>query len=221
MKNHSIPMSLRMSAAPLLALLVVSACDNGFENKPAATVQSQTQAVVAETAAAKDEGPARTLSVVADKSEIGFTGAKITGKHTGKFRTFSGEAKVVGNTAKELSFTVQMDSVESDDEKLTGHLKSADFFDVEKNPTSSFKSTSIVEKAAGDATHEITGNLTLHGVTKTIAFPAKVTTTDDGVTGKAEFTINRKDFNIVYPGKPDDLIKDDVLLTISLVFPKP
>lgn len=203
-----------------LLLALSSACDSGFENKPAATVQSQTAAVVADTPA-KDDGATRTVALIAEKSKIGFVGAKITGKHTGKFPAVTGEAKVVGQTPKQVSFTVQMASLESDDEKLTGHLKTPDFFDVEKYPTSTFQSTSIVEKAAGDSTHEITGNLTLHGVTKTITFPAKVTTADDGVTGKAEFTINRKDFGIVYPGKPDDLIKDDVLLSIELVFPKP
>ncbi len=114
---------------------------------------------------------------------------------------------------------MQTDSLESDSEKLTGHLESPDFFDVQKFPTSTFQSTSILEKSTGDATHEITGNLTLHGVTKVITFPAKVTKAPDAVTGTAEFTINRKDFGIVYPGKPDDLIKDDVLLKLKLVFP--
>lgn len=210
-----------MNKASLFVVMsALSACDSGFENKPAATVASQTAPVVAERPAEKDAA-ARTVKLISERSEIGFVGAKITGTHPGKFKSFSGEATVVGNAPKQLSFTVQTDSLESDSEKLTGHLKAPDFFDVEKFPTSTFQSTAIVEKAAGDSTHEITGNLTLHGVTKAITFPAKVTTADDGVTGKAEFTINRKDFGIVYPGKPDDLIKDDVLLKITLVFPKP
>lgn len=204
----------------LVAMIALSACDSGFENKPAATVQSQAAPVVAERPVEKDAA-ARTVKVIADRSQIGFVGAKITGTHPGKFKSFTGEATVVGNKPTQLNFTVQMDSLESDSEKLTGHLKNADFFDVEKFPTSTFQSTSIVEKAAGDSTHEVTGNLTLHGVTKAITFPVKVTAADDGVTGKASFTINRKDFGIVYPGKPDDLIKDDVLLELTLVFPKP
>lgn len=206
----------------VLLMVALSGCDNNFDGKPAAVVQSQTAPVVAAPAEkpAEKEATARTVSVAADRSEIGFVGAKITGKHSGKFRSFTGEAKVVGDTAKQISFTVQMASVESDDAKLTEHLKAPDFFDVEKYPTSAFQSSSIVEKAAGEWTHEITGNLTMHGVTKAVTFPAKVTVTGDGVTGKAEFTINRKDFGIVFPGKPDDLIKDDVLLTINLGFPK-
>lgn len=207
----------------VLLMVALSGCDNNFDDKPAAVVQSQTAPVVAERPAEKaadKEAAPRTVNVVADRSEIGFVGAKITGKHSGKFRSFTGEATVVGNTAKALSFTVQMASVESDDAKLTEHLKAPDFFDVEKYPTSAFQSSSIVEKASGEWTHEITGNLTMHGVTKAVSFPAKITVAGDGVTGKAEFTINRKDFGIVFPGKPDDLIKDEVLLAINLGFPK-
>lgn len=205
----------------ILLLLALSACDSGFENKPAATVQSQAAAVVAASAVAgsANDAAARTVKLIVERSEIGFVGAKITGTHAGKFNSFTGEATVVGSTPKQLAFTVQTDSLESDSEKLTGHLESPDFFDVQKFPTSTFQSTSILEKSTGDATHEITGNLTLHGVTKVITFPAKVTKAPDAVTGTAEFTINRKDFGIVYPGKPDDLIKDDVLLKLKLVFP--
>ncbi len=76
----------------------------------------------------------------------------------------------------------------------------------------------MVEKAAAGATHEITGDLTLHGITKSISFSATVQTDSSSAKGNAEFTINRKDFNIIYPGKPDDLIKDDVLLKLELVF---
>lgn len=203
----------------IITMCALCACESGFENKPAATVQSQTAAVVAERPAEKEAG-SRTVKLLAERSEIGFVGAKITGTHAGSFKSFSGEATAVGDVPKQLDFTVQVDSVESDDEKLTQHLKAPDFFDVAKYPTATFRSASIVEKAAGDATHEITGSLTLHGVTKTITFPAKVTTADDAITGQAEFTINRKDFGIQYPGKPDDLIKDDVLLKLKLVFPK-
>jgi polyisoprenoid-binding protein YceI len=62
----------------------------------------------------------------------------------------------------------------------------------------------------------VTGNLELHGVTKSITFPATITVQGDAVTVKADFAINRKDFGIVYPGKPDDLIKDEVLLKLNI-----
>ena len=63
---------------------------------------------------------------------------------------------------------------------------------------------------------EVTGSLTLHGVTKTLSFPADITVGAEQVDVKAEFALNRKDFGIVYPGKPDDLIADNVLLTLDV-----
>jgi len=62
----------------------------------------------------------------------------------------------------------------------------------------------------------VTGNLDLHGVTKIITFPAEIHIADVAVTVKAEFAINRKDFNINYPGKPNDLIRDNVVIKLDL-----
>jgi polyisoprenoid-binding protein YceI len=62
----------------------------------------------------------------------------------------------------------------------------------------------------------VTGNLELHGVTKSITFPATIKMSADAVDVDAEFAINRKDFGIVYAGKPDDLIKDDVLIKLEI-----
>jgi polyisoprenoid-binding protein YceI len=58
--------------------------------------------------------------------------------------------------------------------------------------------------------------LQLHGVTKSISFPATIKVGGDAVEVDAEFAINHKDFGIVYPGMPDDLIKDDVLLKLRI-----
>ena len=108
-------------------------------------------------------------------STIGWTGSKVTGDHEGDFKKFDG--KMMVNSAGELqkvTFTVDTTSVTSDNEKLTGHLKSPDFFDVAKFPTASFESTNIVagsEEKMEDGTpytHTISGNLNLHGVTKEI-----------------------------------------------------
>ena len=62
----------------------------------------------------------------------------------------------------------------------------------------------------------LTGDLELHGVTKSITFPADVQVAEDAVTVKAEFAINRKDFNINFPGKPNDLIRDNVVLKLDI-----
>ncbi len=110
-----------------------------------------------------------------------------------------------------------MGSLVADQDKLTSHLKSPDFFNVGKYPKATFKSTEIKEGGEG-GTHTVTGDLTLLATTKKITFAATIAVAEGSATGKAEFKINRQDFGIVYPGKPDDLIKDDVLLKLDLAF---
>ncbi len=105
-------------------------------------------------------------------------------------------------------------SIWADNERLTGHLKSADFFDVEKHPKATFESTAIA--ANDDGTYTLTGNLELRGITKQISFPATIEIDDNGFSATAEFALNRMDFDIKYPGKPDDLIRDEVLIKLDL-----
>lgn len=207
-------------ALPLLALLV--ACNNDPSKDKSA-------AVVNEPAAAEAPAPAPVAAPVAAPIEgaaltgtIGFTGAKVTGKHDGVFQSWKGGAVVKDGALSSIQVTADTASLKTDAEKLDGHLKSPDFFDVAKFPTASFKSSAITAGAPADtklagATHTVTGDLTLMGVTKSITVPAKVEIGADGsVKALAEFFINRKDFNIVYPGKPDDLIKDEVAIRIDV-----
>ncbi len=62
----------------------------------------------------------------------------------------------------------------------------------------------------------MTGNLTLHGVTKSITFKPEVTVTDSAITLKAEFDVMRFDFGIVYKGNADDLIRDEVVIRLDV-----
>lgn len=204
-------------SAGLVALLGLVACDN----EPGA---GKPKAEVAEPAAeapkaAPEAAAAQTLSFSQDGSSVAFVGAKVTGKHDGSFQTFSGTVKLVDGDPTKSSVSVQIDtaSLTADAEKLTNHLKSPDFFDVASNPKAAFESTAIKAGGADGATHTVTGNLSLHGVTKAITFPATVAATANQATVKAEFVINRKDFGIVYAGMPDDLIKDDVLIKLDIL----
>ena len=85
-----------------------------------------------------------------------------------------------------------------------------------KFPTASFTSSRIAPQTQGTTTHIVTGDLTMKGIKKTVTFPATISLTDTEFSAKAEFTINRKDWGIVYPGKPDDLIRDGVVMNIDL-----
>lgn len=155
-------------------------------------------------------------SYVIDKnSKIEFTGSKITGSHDGGFKVFEGSFSVVDGQLVPDGQTIQIDmkSIWSDSEKLTGHLMNEDFFAVEEFPTSSFAITAV---EPADSGFTVTGNLTLHGVTKSISFPADIEVTDEEVELKAVFSIKRFDFDIKYPGGADDLIRDEVVIRLDV-----
>lgn len=153
-------------------------------------------------------------------SQIEWTGSKVTGKHDGRFNTFSGTITIVDGAVVKSRVTVDIDtaSLWTVPENLVHHLKTPDFFNVEQFPKATFASTSVaaVAGAADKRSFQVTGNLTLHGVTKSISFPATIDVSPDTVTAEATFSINRKDFSINYPGKVDDVIRDDVLMKLLL-----
>lgn len=194
----------------VLAVIVVFAvgCSNPADNVTEAKVSSPSG-----EASVGAEGKAYTVTPA---STIGFVGSKVTGSHDGGFEKFSGEFVLVDGTPEGSHGVIEIDmnSTWSDNDRLTGHLKSPDFFDVEKNPTTTFKATKI-EKSADNYT--ITGDLTLHGVTKTISFPAQVAVEGDLIKLNAEFFVKRFDFEIKYPGKADDLIRDEVVIKLNIV----
>ena len=207
--------------APVLlagALLFSGCAENPADNVPAATVSS-TPAATATAEPGGEEAQATpvegTIYAFADGTEVGFVGSKVTGSHEGGFKKVDGSVTVPAEALEQavVDLTVDMASVYSDAEKLTGHLKSEDFFDVANNPTATFKSTSITKTETG---FDVTGDLTLRGTTKAITFPAEISVEGDTVKTKAEFSINRKDFNIVYKGKPDDLIREEVVIKFDI-----
>lgn len=200
----------------IAASILTAACANPATDKPKAQVGA-----AAESARPRPEG-SEALAISNENSKVEFVGSKVTGSHNGSFHKFSGALYFVPNRLENSQVTVDVetDSVEADDVKLTGHLKSADFFDAAKFPKATFVSTEIKSGGAGGATHTITGNLDLHGVKKSITFPATVTVAADGVKLNSEFAINRKDFGIVYPGKPDDLIRDEVVIKLMINAPR-
>lgn len=175
-------------------------------DKVAKTSASEAKEVAKPAAAAKDY-------VIRAESTIGFVGSKVTGSHTGGFKKFAGKVSATGGKVTAAEVKIDMNSTWSDNDRLTGHLKSPDFFDTASHPASTFTITKI---ESGPAHQTVTGNLDLHGVTKSITFPADILATDDSVTVKAEFAINRREFNINYAGKANDLIRDNVVLKLDI-----
>ena len=208
---------IRHAFLALALTLAVAACSKGDDASTTAAATPRA-VIAAEQPVPAPAADAKPFAFDQAGSKVGFVGAKVTGKHVGEFKTFAGQV-LMGPTAEAsaVAVTIEMASVMADNEKLSGHLRSPDFFDVDTFKTATFTSTSVKKGGEGGATHTVSGNLALHGITKSITFPATITTTPDLVTVKAAFAFDRKAFNISYPGKADDLIKDDVELTLDIV----
>lgn len=210
----------------LLLAVFISACTDPAGNKPriettdsaaapAGSVEPRTDVFAGYKAAGKE------LYLTPVNSKVEFTGSKVTGKHDGGFRSFQGVIDLVDDKP-ELSrviINIDMTSIYADDDKLTQHLKTADFFEVEKFPKAAFVSTKIEPDGAADK-FKVTGELDMHGVKKAVTFPATITITPTDAAVKADFSINRKDFGIAYAGVADDLIRDDVVIKLDLKTPK-
>ena len=220
-------MKYLMTAAIGLSIFAV-ACEDPAANKAKATVSEPSANSANSANASNAVTTARAVKVEAlaingENSKVEFTGSKVTGKHDGGFKTLTGTIDLVNGKPEESRVEVEIDttSVYSDDDNLTKHLTSRDFFEVEKFPKASFKSTTIVADASkGADAYTVTGDFDLHGVSKSITFPATIKAGADSVDVNAEFSINRKDFGIVYAGKADDLIRDDVVIRLNLKAPR-
>ncbi len=197
-----------------LAFLALAACEDPAKNK--------TKAVTGEaaplTASAAPSAGAVKFDIDPATSKVDWTGSKVTAKHEGSFKSFKGSATLVDGDPEKSSVSIDIDtdSLTTEPAQLVTHLKSGDFFDVAKFPKASFVSTQIKKGGEKGASHTVTGNLTLHGVTKSITFPATVKASPSAMDVDAEFVINRKDYGLVYAGKADDLIRDDVVIKLTI-----
>jgi len=198
-----------------LWLTLLVGCSDPAADKPKASVGN-----AAESGARKTGG--ETLTISPENSQVDFVASKVTRSHNGSFKQFDGTIDLINNSAEQSVVSINIDtaSVTTDEEQLTGHLKTADFFDVAKYPKATFASTRIEPNTANGATHTVTGNFDLHGVKKSISFPANIQIAPDSVSMNAEFSIDRKDFGINYPGKADDLIRDGVVIKLSSKVPR-
>jgi polyisoprenoid-binding protein YceI len=136
-------------------------------------------------------------------SSLAFTIRHFVSDVDGRFRDFDGviqyDAQNPANSS--VQFTVQAASISTENDDRDKHLKSPDFFDVAKFPTLSFTSTKVVAK--GGNSFDVTGNLTLHGVTKVVTIPATFRGTVKVPKGEkagfqSTFTLNRLDYGVAW-----------------------
>lgn len=149
---------------------------------------------------------AQTMEVNTTDSKLEWVGEKVTGKHWGTVNISGGtievkDGKITGGEIHVDMTTINVEDLEGDSKaKLTGHLKSDDFFSVEKNPKVKFVITKVKadSKLKNGNTHTITGELTIKGNTETISFPARVNMEDGEMTAFASFKLDRTKWNIRY-----------------------
>ena len=154
----------------------------------------------------KVEKTAALNNVDLEASILTWKGTKPTGAHDGTIALKEGSLVIENGNVTGGTFVIDMSSIKNldikDSEKsanLVGHLTSADFFDVAKYPTSKFVITSVTDN---NGKLDVTGNLTIKDVTKSITIPAMVMTENGVTTFKSEkFNIDRADFNVKYGSK--------------------
>lgn len=164
-------------------------------------------------------------------SKIEWVGEKVTGKHTGTVAISSGEVvnnhgKIGGKIVIDMTSITVTDLTDEKKGKLEGHLKSDDFFGVQKFPTSTFEIISVTPKSgvtAGSPNFDVKGNLTIKGITKEITFPALIKFEGPKMTTQGELKVDRSKFDVRYGSKTffedigDKAIYDEFTLKLNVV----
>lgn len=168
---------------------------------------------------------ADTYEIDASHSQVGFRIKHLVGKVPGRFTKFSGTVEYAPGKPEswKVAATIDPASINTDNEKRDGHLRSEDFFDVAKYPEMSFKSTKVT--GVKGETAKLHGELTMHGVTKAVVLDLEIggTTKDPWGNTRAGFTavgtINRKDFGIIYNKVLDNgglMLGEEVAISLDI-----
>lgn len=159
-------------------------------------------------------------------------GKKVTGQHEGKISIANGSIRNDHNTITGGTIEFDMNSITCTDltdkewnDKLVGHLKAEDFFSSSKYPTSKFEITKVTPIATlkPDNDFNVTGKLTIKGITNAITFPAKIKMDEKTMVVIAKIIVNRTKFDIKYGSASffenigDKAISDDFELNVNLV----
>ena len=166
-----------------------------------------------------------TLSIDRSHSEIAFQVRHLLSKVRGRFTDFAGNITLDGPNLERshVSVTINAASIDTAEPQRDAHLRSADFFDVERFPTLTFESTSVVPR--GGDRYDVAGNLTIHGTTRQVTLPASFLGAAQDPWGntkhvfEAELTVNRKDFGLNWNAALETggfLVGDDVKVTLAV-----
>jgi len=212
-----------LSAVLISGIILMSSCNKKEkENTDAQEVKLDKEAV--------------SYPVDLANSKVLWLGKKVTGQHNGTINLKSGEVLVKNDTLTGGRFEFDMNSItdldltdEKMNAKLTGHLKSADFFNVDSFATATFEITSaeMIANPVDSNNYNISGNLTIKGITNNISFPAVIVSKDGMFNAKATIKVDRTLWNIRYgsgkffKGLGDKMINDEFEVTIDILAQKP
>jgi len=215
-------------------LFALASCTNAPDSDEAKTTEAKEVST---------DKSGETWNISTSASKIEWIGTKVSGYHTGTVPLKTGELYVKDGNVTGGKFVMDIAHMEvsgpkgsdtASNKKLLGHLKSSDFFDVEKHPEATFdlveikpftgtvkdtadpRQDEISEYKVTNPTHTVSGNLTMKGITKNIEFPARITVSGNTAEAVAKFNIDRKEWDVKFTGKPDDLIRDAIHLGISI-----
>ncbi len=206
---------LNLFTVIFIAIAVV-ACKNNTEDT------STTMAEKTESAESTEVVAFGNYTVDTETSVITWKGSKPTGTHNGTIMIKNGEFAAKDGKVSSGSFVMDMSSIKDADgsERLEGHLKSADFFDIEKFPTATFEVTGMNEN---DGKMYLQGNLTMKENTNAVEVPVSISSEGDSFSISSEtFVIDRSKWNVRYGSKSffDDLgdkfIDNEIELTVSV-----
>jgi polyisoprenoid-binding protein YceI len=160
-------------------------------------------------------------------STVKWNGKKVTGEHYGTIDLKSGNLQVADNKIKSGIFQMEMTTIvceditsESTNKKLVGHLKSDDFFSVEKHPVSTLVIKEVKHKVGN--THSLTGHLTIKGITHPVTFDAEVNFSGNKLKANGKMEVDRTLYDIKFrSGKffsdlGDNLIYDTFTLDFNI-----
>lgn len=218
--------TLKYFSSAIVATILMAGCAQNPQSDEAEV--SEAQEVGEVSASASD------YALDLSQSELTWNGFKPTGQHYGTIGIQDGSLAVENNQVVGGNFTIDLNDIDVQDlegedrDKLTGHLKSEDFFHVEQHPTAEFVITEVKEYSAATAsaeendnkaikvnneeiseyklenpTHLITGNLTMRDTTLSVTFPARIEVSEDQVTAEAKFNIDRTKWKVSYNDEGD------------------
>lgn len=203
-------------------LLLAACAENPADNVPAATVDPTVPPPATGTVPSAEPAESRpapdgavVYRITPANSKIEFEGSKVVATtHKGGFNAFNGEIHLLGDAIESAAMNVVIEaaSIWTDNQGVTNHLKKPDFFDVATYPEARFELTDITREGND---YRVAGNFTLHGVTKNISFPAKISISNGRVLASSTFSIDRFDYNMTYAGR-GNLVRREVVIRLNI-----